>query len=553
MTRTTWILTAAVVAVCFVPSCKKRTERAEKVVDIIELREGGVLTRFEVAPTEDAMLWLDKGHTTGIVWDATLRAEVSVEVPAGRAQPASAPTGDPVAPPVVRTVLDWRWDGPVLRVNGAVAGARLPAASTDDVATARVLYHEAGCPSEASLASVVDGVRFPGKVLVVDDCAWTRQLFQQVAPRFRGLVLRGGAFPADAFEGLNHARWTPSLLYIEGIRLEARMLPDLAPFSGGLVSVSLRDTAIPFEEGSIDVLTALFDLRFLDLSGTGIRDEDLSRLVAHGPALDELRLSQTWLSAARLDKVSRMWSLRALDLSNTRADAGTLGRFGDLKRLRRLDLRATAVEDPGIAELTGLTGLMELDAPFWLTDASAPDLAKLTGLRVLRARAVRFRDQGLKHLGALEALLFLELSHVNVTDAGVAGLLPAPSLEVLEVEHCPLGDPGMEVLTRMPRLRKIEIEETNVTDAGFATLARAPALEVLKAQELPGITDAGMEFVPAFPKLIALVLDEAELTDAAVPHLAKATGLRLLSLETTGISTAGRERLWEALPAAIFR
>jgi len=450
----------------------------------------------------------------------------------------------------VRTVLDWVWEGSVLRVNGAVAGARLPGASTDDVTAARVLYLQPGCPSEASLASVVDGVRFPGKVLVVDECDWTRALFQAVAPRFRGLVLRGGSFPADAFEGLNSGRWTPSLLYIEGIRLQAGILPGLAPFSGGLVSVSLRDTEIPFEDGSIDVLTALWDLRFLDLSGTGIRDKDLGRLVKSGLQLDELRLAQTRLSAARLDKVSRIWSLRALDLSNTRADAETLARFDDLKRLRRLDLRATAVEDPGMAELTDLTGLMELDTPFWLTDASAPQLAKLTGLRVLRARAVRFKDKGIGHLGALEALLFLGLNYVDVTDEGLAGLMPATSLEILEVEHCPLGDPGMEVLARMPRLRKIEIEETNVTDAGLTTLARAPALEVIKAQELLGITDAGMESIPTFPNLLALVLDETELTDAAIPHLAKAAGLRLLSLKTTGVTKEGKRRLREALPAA---
>ena len=510
----------------------------ETVVDIVELREEGVLTRFKIAPTEGAMLWLDKQQTTGIVWDETLRTGMP-----------ETNDGTPGAASIVRTVLDWRWDGSVLRVNDVVVGARLPGASRDDVAAARVLYHE-GCPDEASLALVEDGVRFPGKVLVVDGCAWTRVLFQGVAPRFRGLVLRGGTFPADAFEGLNSGRWTPSLLSIEGIRLEAGLLPAVAPFSGGLVSVSLRDTEIPFADGSIDVLTALFDLRFLDLSGTGIRDQDLTRLANEGPPLEELRLSRTWLSAARLDKVSRIESLRALDLSNTRADSGTLGRFDDLVRLRRLDLRATAVEDPGIAELTGLTGLLELDAPFWLTDACTPDLAKLTGLRVLRVRAVRFKTEGLRRLGALGALLFLELSHVDVTDAGLEGILPAAKLEVLEVEHCPLGDPGMEVLARLPRLRKIEIEETNVTDAGFAALAGSPSLEVIKAQELPEISDAALAGVEAFPKLLALVLDETEVSDAAIPDLMKAAGLRLLSLRTTRVTDDGKQRLRAALPKA---
>jgi len=538
-----WILIAAVLASALVPGCKKRAGRVEKVVDIVELREGGVLTRFKIAPTEGAMLWLDKRRTTGIVWDDIQRGEIS----------ADAYKGLPGEPPVMRSVLDWIWDGPVLRVNGAIAAARLPAASAEDVAAARVLYHDAGCPTEASLAALVDGRSYPGKVLVVDDCAWTPALFRSVAPKVRGLVLRGGALGADAFWGLDHGNWTPSLLYIEGITLEAGVLKAIAPVSGGLVAVSLRDTEIPFEDGSMDVLTDLHDLSFLDLTGTGIRDEDLTHLVSSDPQLEELCLGRTRLSAARLDKVSQLGSLRALDLSNTRANSETIGRFDHLRILRRLDLRATAVEDPGMAEIAGMTSLMELDAPFWLTNAAAPHLATLTELRVLRARAVRLKDEGLKHLGGLPSLLFLELNHVDVSDAGVEGLLPAASLEVLEVEHCPLGDPGMEVLTRMPRLRKIEIEETNVTDVGFETLTRAPALEVVKAQELPGLTDAGMAQVPAFPKLVALALDETEISDKAIPFFAKATALRLLSLETTMVTDEGKTKLRAALPMAVIK
>jgi len=365
------------------------------------------------------------------------------------------------------------------------------------------------------------------------------------------LVLRGGSLPEGAFEDLVAGPHCPRLLYVEGVPLAAGALS--AATGRRLEALSLKDTGIPFEDGSVDALVAMRLLRYLDLSGTGIRDEDLTKLAAYGPPLEELRLSRTYLSAARLDKVSRMASLRALDLSDTRADSGTLGRFDDLHRLRRLDLRATAVEDPGAAELAKNPSLVELDAPFWLTGASAPHLAKLKMLRVLRARAVRFHATDLVHLGALGELVLLELNHVDVTDEGVAGLLPAAALEILELEHCPVGDRGMEVVAEMPRLRKLEIEESNVRDAGFAALARAPALEVIKARELSGLTDAGMVSVPALTKLTALVLDETEVSDAAVPLLAKAPGLRLLSLETTRVSPEGKQRLRAALPNAEIR
>ena len=546
MTRTNLVtvtVTMMILATGLAAGCAERAARFETVVDVVELREDGVLTRFKVAPTEGAMLWLDKRRTSGIVWDATLRAEIPPEAHIGRA-------GEP---PVVRTVLDWRWDGPVLSVNSAVAGVRLPGAAPGDVAAARMIYAAKGCPTEASLAVITDGVSPPGKVLVVEDCAWTKDLFQAVAPRFRGLVLRRGTLPSDVFDGLDHSRWTPSILYIEGVPLVAEHLLALAPISGGLTAISLKDTKIPFVDRGMDVITDLHDLAFLDLSGTGIRDSDLTRLVRNGPRLDELRVAGTYLSAARLDKVSRMGSLRALDLSNTRANSETLARFDDLLNLRRLDLRATAVEDPGMVTIGEVSTLMELAVPFWLTEASAPHLVKLTELRVLRARAVRFSAAGLKHLGALGELLFLELNHVDVADESVVGLLPATSLEVLELEHCPIGDPGMEVIAQMPRLRKIEIEETLVTDKGFAALAAAPALEVVKAQELCGITDAGMAHVPAFPKLVALVLDETEVSDAAIPHFSKAQGLRLVSLETTRVTDEGRSRLRQLLPRATVR
>jgi Leucine Rich Repeat (LRR) protein len=105
--------------------------------------------------------------------------------------------------------------------------------------------------------------------------------------------------------------------------------------------------------------------------------------------------------------------------------------IGHLGRLRVLDID-TQVTDAGLAHLTGLTNLRQLDLRgTHATDAGLAHLKRLTNLSKLDLRGTHVTDAGLAHLKRLTNLSKLDLRGSQVTYAGRKELEHAlPKLEV---------------------------------------------------------------------------------------------------------------------------
>ena len=142
----------------------------------------------------------------------------------------------------------------------------------------------------------------------------------------------------------------------------------------------------PVFDATIERLKCLPRLRYLDLCGSDITDNQLS-------CLDELR------------------EVRALCLT--------------------LDDRIT---DSGLGHLEGHIALERLDlAHTHITDAGLAHLSKLTHLRVLCLSLTEITDAGLEHLTGLSELSDLDLGGTPITDVGLCRLKVLTKLKKLRV------------------------------------------------------------------------------------------------------------------------
>lgn len=127
-----------------------------------------------------------------------------------------------------------------------------------------------------------------------------------------------------------------------------------------------------------------------------------------------------------------------------------LRHVGRLTGLRRLWLGdAWAITDTGIAHLTGLVHLEDLD----LTDTAVT-------------------DWGLRSLGALVNLHRLILWGTRVGDAGVAHLRGLGHLEELNLRYTPVSDHSIASLAVHDGLTELDIARTGITPQGIEALQR---------------------------------------------------------------------------------
>jgi hypothetical protein len=163
----------------------------------------------------------------------------------------------------------------------------------------------------------------------------------------------------------------------------------------------------------------------VDLYGARIRDEDLD-LVSRLTTLRKLNLQLTPISDAGLARLSRLRCLETLHLSNTRISDDGLRHLADLQQLRCLGLSQVHIRGPGlrwIGSLTNLRKLSFISAP--IEDDGLVWLSGLRHLETLSLSSTRVTDAGLPHLYSLRRLQALDLGSTAVTTAGLERLRQA--------------------------------------------------------------------------------------------------------------------------------
>ncbi|MEO2030482.1 MAG: hypothetical protein ABGZ35_00205, partial [Planctomycetaceae bacterium] len=389
--------------------------------------------------------------------------------------------------------------------------------------------------------------------------------------------------------------------------------------SVGIEHLALRG----FPESRV-VLDAQGQIHELDLSGSAVTDGTLQRIAKHSTIVS-LDLSNTavteivirYLSELNqltelklqycsnvddiaLNEVSRIGSLRRLDISHTEITDVGLSHISRLVGLKQLNVRGNQISDNGVEKIAALpqlvslglqqtnvgdngllaiansprvsrlsvfgtqvtaeaVGKMRTSNPALTIDHSIEDemrsLGALVGRRfngdVSSISAGRLwkeagfdgnyngsiRDSSLSHLRDLTQLQSLSLAHTFVTDAGLRHVAGLKFLQTLNLYATGVTDAGFVHLKDLRNLRSLTLNFTNVQDDGLEFLTGLPRLSYLTLSHT-AVTDEGMFHVGRMRALTSLYLYNVRITDTGVERIKDLTNLRLLSLYGTNISDA---------------
>jgi hypothetical protein len=182
----------------------------------------------------------------------------------------------------------------------------------------------------------------------------------------------------------------------------------------------------------------------------------------------------------------------------------------------------------GLANLTGLDGVFDLDLFWHVTGITSDGFAHLAGLPNLGSLGVDGKlsdDEAMRHFGALPRLRKLRAQGTVARDEGFEALSRSQTLEQLWTRETPhLGSSGFIALSRMPSLHTLGVSCKQVSDEALATLPDFPSLRELTPID---VTDTGFRHIGHCAKLERLsCMYCRETTDIATEHIG---GLQLRS------------------------
>ena len=349
-------------------------------------------------------------------------------------------------------------------------------------------------------------------------------------------------------------------------------------------------------------LTTLTDVGMIN---TDISDEAVAGL-KHLKQLKRVSFSGSRLNDEALASLSGC-GIERLDLQRTTVTDACLVHVKELKQLKSLSLGGygTQINDPGIAQLSTLTGLEVLGLNRTnITDDAFAHLKPLRNLKVLNLREVDV-DHGLKHLAGLTNLESLDLFHTFVSDDSLPSLYGLKQLKQLSLEgtlvtadgiqqlqqrlpttRIEVGTliaqedrPGAEPLKRMRAFLRLDtngrvtsvnlyiVPETHLAMQYVLKLGELKVLrmgsqandmhlevinQLTQLTELDltdsKVTDDGLAHLSGMDHLQRLVLNGSGISDNGLTHLKQMTMLRELYLRRTSVSAPGVEVLKKMLP-----
>lgn len=265
------------------------------------------------------------------------------------------------------------------------------------------------------------------------------------------------------------------------------------------------------------------------------------------------------------DRVLREISaLRGVDMDDDRLKQLAALSSPRRESVTKLDLHGSSVSDEGIALLTALPNLAELNLEDTrVTPASLDHVKELKHLTSLNLKYCTWgAEESLQPLLQLSELRELLLRHTQIGDPALATLAQIKTLRVVDIsDNHPVSVQGIAELTKLPvleglglgsmnemvfpealtviakckSLRDLDISANSITDEQLSVLKAFPALTSLNCHNNP-ITDQGMVFIKPLKGLIALDIRNTRLSDQGFSLLSLP---RLQKLAITGISDQG--------------
>ncbi len=255
--------------------------------------------------------------------------------------------------------------------------------------------------------------------------------------------------------GMSALRAFPNLTYLKVDNAErvtnAGMahlvyLPHLVSFNFAWCT-GINDTGLAY-------MRLLPDLTTLSLPWSGVADGALQYLAAL-TRLTILELRECkHIAGAGLAHLKGARQLTTLDLAGaTQLTDGGVQHIGAFKPLTKLDLsRCAQVTRQGVVYLRDLSNLTYLDLSrnSQIEDKAVATLCDLPRLSTLNLSRTAITDAGLRHIGDILGLLYLDLSQCElITDKGLPHLSRLKNLAYLNVSGCPrITQRGLNRLTR---------------------------------------------------------------------------------------------------------
>ena len=224
-------------------------------------------------------------------------------------------------------------------------------------------------------------------------------------------------------------------------------------------------------------------LEFLQIDATNLTDAGVAPL-SGCRSLQSLSMDMPWREDGKgiavgdegLQHLAGL-PLEILGLSNTRVTDAGMDTLSRMQRLRELYLNGTPVTDAGLEKLRGLPLEMLYLSDTKVTDAGLATLGTMSRLDSIYLDTTEIGDAGLAALGTLPRLKILWIGHTRITNAGLVHLSRLP-LEGLGLSYTAVDDEGLKHLEGLKTLDEVDLTGTKCTERGAKELAESLGLKL---------------------------------------------------------------------------
>ena len=219
--------------------------------------------------------------------------------------------------------------------------------------------------------------------------------------------------------------------------------------------------------------------------------------------------------------------LHELNLFGTDVSDIELRHLRELKHLESIDLGGCKVTTKGILQLRASRKLKRLGLAGIRPPLDDKGIERIVAtwpqLESISLDGSRLTNTGLRHIGKLQRLKYLNISRTRIGDGGLESLAGLSRLRTLHTSHTRITDQGMVHLGKLTGIEKLDLNFTGITDKGLIGIRR---LKHLKRIYFVGtkVTDDGLEHLKPV-KTIEFVGPNEEISDAALKSLKDALPL----------------------------
>jgi Leucine-rich repeat (LRR) protein len=232
-------------------------------------------------------------------------------------------------------------------------------------------------------------------------------------------------------------------------------------------------------------ITALGSLEELDVSGRGLLDEDIARLVS----LNRLKRLGVWtgeITERGWASIGELGELESLHMSTGEITDHSLASVGKLRKLESLNIRGndkSRVTKGGLNHLNQLTNLQEMELGMSgallkpITDGTALNLTAIRNLKGISLTNIGLQGSDWAFLAGLEDLENVFMNQCGIfPQNGLRYLKDLPKLKALDLQNvnCTQGN-GLAVLGSLKKLSRIRLMG-HITDRALGRLPMLPSV-----------------------------------------------------------------------------